>query len=111
MNSRAERLERRLQWPMLVAALLTIPAIAIEESDVAEPWDTLATVINWTVWIAFLAEAILMLRAVDDRWKWVRDHPLEVALTLTYRRPSSRRKGSQLATTAAQRPSTAACSA
>lgn len=29
---------------MLAAALLTIPAIGIEQSDVGEPWDTLAGV-------------------------------------------------------------------
>ena len=49
MNARAEAMERRLQWPVMVAALLTIPAIAIEQSNVAEPWDTLATVLNWTI--------------------------------------------------------------
>lgn len=65
--------------PLLVAALLTIPAIAIEQSDVGQPWDTIASVLNWVIWTAFLAEAILMLRVVDDRWRWVREHPLEVA--------------------------------
>lgn len=63
-----------------MAALLTIPAIAIEQSDVGEPWDTIAPMLNWIVWSAFLAEAILMLRVVDDRWRWVREHPLEVAI-------------------------------
>jgi hypothetical protein len=36
-------MERRLEGPLLVAALLTIPAIAIEQSSVGEPWDTIAT--------------------------------------------------------------------
>ncbi len=68
--------------PLLVAALLTIPAIAIEQSDVGQPWDTIASVLNWVIWTAFLAEAILMLRLVDDRWRWVREHPLEVAIVI-----------------------------
>lgn len=38
-------MERRLEWPMLVAALLVIPAIAIEQSEVGQPWDTIATVL------------------------------------------------------------------
>jgi len=67
---------------MLAAALLTIPAIAIEQSNMGEPWDGIALVLNWTIWTAFLAEALLMLRVVDDRWKWVRDHPLEVAIVI-----------------------------
>lgn len=73
-------MERRLERPLLVAALLTIPAIAIEQSDVAPPWDTIASVLNWVIWTAFFAEAVLMLRVVDDRWRWIREHPLEVAI-------------------------------
>ena len=67
---------------MLVAALLVIPAIAIETSDVGEPWDTIAVVINWGTWLAFLTEALLMLSAVDDRRGWLRDHPLEIAIVI-----------------------------
>ncbi len=80
MNPRAEALERRLERPLLLAALLTIPAIGIEQSDAGQPWETSATVLNWLVWTAFLLEAVLMLRVVDDRWEWIRDHPLEVAI-------------------------------
>ncbi len=80
--TRAEATERRLERPLLLAALLTIPAIAIEQSDLGEPWDTVATVLNWTIWTAFLLEAVLMLRVVDDRWRWVREHPLEVAIVI-----------------------------
>jgi voltage-gated potassium channel len=75
-------MQRRLAAPLLLAALLTIPAIAIEQSSVDEPWDTLASVLNWTIWTAFLAEAILMLTVVDNRWAWVREHPLEVAIVI-----------------------------
>jgi hypothetical protein len=60
-------MEERLESPLLVAALLTIPAIAIEQSGVGQPWDTVAVVLNWTIWLAFLAEIVLMLRVVDDR--------------------------------------------
>jgi voltage-gated potassium channel len=67
-------MERRLEWPILVAALLVIPVIAIEQSDAGHPWDTVATVLNWATWLAFVVEAILMLRVVDDRWAWSRDH-------------------------------------
>ena len=75
-------MQERLAVPLLVAALLTIPAIAIEQSDVGQPWDTIASVLNWVIWTAFLGEAILMLRLVDDRWRWVRKHPLEVAIVI-----------------------------
>lgn len=69
-------MQRRLAAPLLLAALLTIPAIAIEQSSVSEPWDTLANVLSWTIWTAFLAEAMLMLSVEENRWVWVREHPL-----------------------------------
>jgi len=75
-------MERRLQWPLLAAALLTIPAIVIEQSNVGEPFDTTAVVLNWTIWTAFLIEIGLMLSVVDDRWRWLRDHPLDVAIVV-----------------------------
>jgi hypothetical protein len=52
MNPRAQAVERRLEWPLLVAALLTIPAIALEQSGAGQPWDTVASVLNWSIWIA-----------------------------------------------------------
>jgi voltage-gated potassium channel len=75
-------MERRLEWPLLAAALLTIPAIIIEQSSVGEPWDTTATVLNWTIWTAFVIEVALMLSVVDDRWRWLREHPLDVAIVV-----------------------------
>ena len=82
VNERAQRMEKRLQWPMLVAALLVVPAIAIEQSEVSGALNTVAVVINWVTWLAFLTEAVLMLSVVDSRWTWIREHPLEVAIVL-----------------------------
>lgn len=80
LNSRI--MERRLEWPLLAAALLTIPAIAIELSSVGEPWDTAALLLNWTIWLAFVAEVVLMLRVVADRGRWLRDHPLDLLIVV-----------------------------
>jgi voltage-gated potassium channel len=82
VDERAERMEQRLEGPLLVAALLTIPAIAIEQSSVGQPWDTIATVLNWTIWVAFVAEVVIMLRLVPDRRRWLRDHPLDLAIVV-----------------------------
>src|SRR5215217_2177692 len=75
-------MERRLQWPMLTAALLVVPAIVIEQSEATGALNTLAVVINWATWLAFVAEAGLMLSVADNRWRWIRDHPLEVAIVV-----------------------------
>lgn len=67
---------------MLVAALLTIPAIAIEQSDAAPPWDAVATALNWVTWLAFVVEIVVMLSVTPDRGRWLRTHPLDVAIVL-----------------------------
>jgi voltage-gated potassium channel len=82
MEARAERAAARLEWPLLVAALLTIPAIAIEQSSAGEPWNSIATALNWLTWSAFLGELVVMLAVVEDRGRWLRSHPLEVAIVV-----------------------------
>jgi len=67
---------------MLVAALLVVPVIVIEEADVGDPWRTVATVLNWMIWVAFAIELVVMLSVVRDRWRWIRTHPLEVAIVI-----------------------------
>jgi hypothetical protein len=37
VDERSQRVARAFEWPVLVAALLVIPVIAIEESDAGEP--------------------------------------------------------------------------
>jgi voltage-gated potassium channel len=75
-------MERRLEAPLLAAALLTIPAIAIEQAGAHEPWHTLAILLNWTIWAAFVAEVVLMLSVVDNRGLWLRQHPLDLAIVI-----------------------------
>jgi voltage-gated potassium channel len=67
---------------MLVAALLVIPVIVVEQSDVGEPWRSIAGGLNWAIWVAFALELIVMLAVVPDRWRWLRSHPLEVVIVL-----------------------------
>lgn len=65
---------------MLIAALLVIPVIGIEESSLGDPWDTLAAVTNWIIWLAFGLELAVMLAVVPSRGRWLREHPIEVAI-------------------------------
>jgi voltage-gated potassium channel len=82
MNERAARAERRLELPVLVAALLVVPVIVIEESSLGQPWDTIGVALNWASWLTFLAEAVVMLSVVPDRRAWLRRHPIEVAVVV-----------------------------
>ena len=49
MDERSERVARRFEMPILVAALLVIPVIVIEESSVGQPWRGIATALNWAI--------------------------------------------------------------
>lgn len=82
MDERSKRIERRFEIPIVVAALLVIPVIIIEQSTAQEPWTTLAVVANWLIWLLFLAEVVVMLAVVPDRWRWARTHPLELAIVV-----------------------------
>jgi voltage-gated potassium channel len=80
VNRRAEIWQARLEAPLLIASVLTIPAIAIEESSLSGGWDTFAVVLDWVIWLAFLVEAIVMLSM--SGWRWVRSNPFDVAILL-----------------------------
>src|SRR5687767_2894905 len=67
---------------MIIAALFVIPVIVIEESPVGEPWDSIADVANWAIWLAFVTEAVVMLAVVPNRRQWLRTHPLEVIVIM-----------------------------
>jgi voltage-gated potassium channel len=82
MDARSERVARRFEPWLLVAALLVIPVIVVEQSELANPWSTIAAVLNWVIWLAFLAEAVTMLSVVPSRRQWLREHPLEVAIVV-----------------------------
>jgi voltage-gated potassium channel len=82
VDERAREIERRLEPPLLVFALLTIPAIVLEYTEQGEPWDAIAVALNWAIWLAFVAEVVIMLRVVPDRGRWLRDHPLDIAIVV-----------------------------
>lgn len=80
VDERSSRIQRRLEPWMLAAALLVIPTIVIEDSATGAPWSVVAGILNWTTWLAFLVEVIVMLTVVPDRRAWIRSHPLDLAI-------------------------------
>lgn len=82
MDERSERIAARLQAPMMVAALLTIPALVISESNPGGWLETAAVALNWLIWLSFCAELAIMLAVVPDRRAWLRSHPLEVLIVI-----------------------------
>src|SRR5215204_1089825 len=80
--SRAERVEGRLRVPLIVAALLAIPTIVVQESDLGENWKALATVLDWCIWAMFAANLAIMLSIVPDRRRWLVNNPLDVLIVV-----------------------------
>jgi voltage-gated potassium channel len=82
MDERSRSIAKRFEVPILLAALLVIPVIVIEESNVSDTWKTVGAILNWGIWITFAVEVVVMLAVVPSKKRWLRDNPLEVAIVL-----------------------------
>jgi voltage-gated potassium channel len=81
-TSRAERVAKWLQVPLIVAALLAIPTIIVQESDLGGFWEILAAVLDWCIWAMFAANLAIMLSIVPDRRRWLIENPLDVLIVV-----------------------------
>jgi voltage-gated potassium channel len=82
MDARSTRVAERLNTPMLVAAALTLPMVAITESHPGGLLEDVAVVLNWVTWLAFAVELVVMLAVVPDRRLWLRHHPLNLIVVV-----------------------------
>jgi voltage-gated potassium channel len=82
MDARSTRIAARLETPMLIAAALTLPMVAITESQPGGTLQTIATILNWATWAAFAVELVVMLIVVPDRRAWLRHNPLDVTIVV-----------------------------
>ncbi len=81
-TARSERVAGWFRAPLLVAALLAIPVIVVQESDLGHFWETLAAVLDWVIWGTFAVELVVMLAVVPDRRRWLVDNPLDVLIVV-----------------------------
>ena len=79
---RADRVARWLQVPLIVAALLAIPTIIVQESDLGKSWEVFATILDWCIWGMFAANLAIMLAVVPDRRRWLTNNPLDVLIVV-----------------------------
>lgn len=80
--SREARVQQWFEWPVVVAAFLTIPILVIQESHLGQPWEEIGGVLNWVTWATFAAEVVVMLCVVEERSSWVRGHLVDVAVVV-----------------------------
>jgi voltage-gated potassium channel len=67
---------------MIIAALLVIPALILQESGLGEPALTIGFALNAVIWAAFAVEFATMMIVTPRRWEWIRHHPLDVVIVL-----------------------------
>ena len=79
---RAEHAARWLEIPLIVAALLTVPIIIVQESNFGRSWEALATVLDWCIWGMFLANVVIMLAVVPNRRRWLANNPMDVLIVV-----------------------------
>lgn len=70
--------ERIMNVPLLIAAALTLPSVALTESNVHGTLALIGQILNWGTWIAFATELVVMLIVVPDRKKYLKNHPVEL---------------------------------
>jgi voltage-gated potassium channel len=81
-DSRAERTARWMRTPLIVAALLAIPTIIVQESDLGRAWEILGAAMNWCIWAVFAANLLIMLAVVPNRRRWLVQNPLDVLIVV-----------------------------
>src|SRR5215211_2151786 len=79
---RAERVAGWLRVPLIIAALLAIPTIIVQESNLGRSWDVFAAVLDWSIWAVFAANLATMLAIVPDRRHWLTHNPLDVLIVV-----------------------------
>jgi voltage-gated potassium channel len=82
MDERSERIAKRLEPLVTVAALLVIPIIILQEPGRGTTANAGGDVLDWISWLTFLTEVAIMLAVVPDRRAWLRGHWLEVVIVV-----------------------------
>lgn len=82
VGERAIRAEQMMNTPLMIAAALTLPAVALTESAATGWLATLGVILNWGTWLAFAVELVVMLILVPDRRTYLRHHLILVIVVI-----------------------------
>src|SRR5690242_15513277 len=78
----AEQMQRRFEVPVMIAAVLVIPAMALVRADAHSTAWWAGVVLNTVIWLVFVAELAAILAVAPHRWRWMREHPLDPLIVL-----------------------------
>lgn len=79
-EDRATRVEQRFTWPVVIAAVASVPAMFLTTMDGAA--EQVGSAVNVATLVVFIAETLVLLALSPDRWGWVRRHRFIVGVTL-----------------------------
>lgn len=81
-DASARQVELWFHLPIVVAALIAIPAVAVQLS-VSDGWQLdVANVVGWVVWSVFVLELAFGLRTAEQPVRWLVTHPIEVLVVV-----------------------------
>lgn len=79
-TSREQRWQERLAMPVLIAALVSIPAVFL--SFLSGPWADAGRVINFLSGLVLVGETLILLVIAPDKIAWFKRHLWLVVLTI-----------------------------
>ncbi len=72
--------EERLAVPVLLAALVSVPAVFLTLLD--DPYETVGTYVNWLAGAVLVGETVVLFVVSRDKRRWVRQHAWLIGLTV-----------------------------
>lgn len=79
-HDRATQMEQRFTWPVVIAAVASVPAMFLTTMEGAA--EQVGSAINVATLAVFIAETVVLLALTPDRWAWVKRHRYVVAVTI-----------------------------
>ncbi len=82
MDTRVERWDRVVQLPLTFASILFVGAYAwpIIDTGLARSLVLLCSAVVWVTWGLLMADLVVRLMLSGDRWRFLRRHPVDVAM-------------------------------
>ena len=81
-NATALAWQHRLHWIMVVIALLSVPAYLLATADLAPIWHDIASLLDFVILFAFVAEMLWMLRVSSFPMRYLFENWLNVVIIL-----------------------------
>lgn len=79
-TDRADKIERKLAVPVIVAALVSVPAVFLTSMEGAAA--QVGTVLNWASLVVLTGESLVLFMVAENRIQWLKEHRGMVAVAL-----------------------------